>query len=439
MKNTWRTADNLIDKYDKRDKSFDDIEDFDDFAIEILAEKPLDELLSEHGLTREQALSEEEAERRYYNELANKLEIKSREFPWIWIELIDKCESDLYEDKIKLLLWLTAGGSFTDGTDDELTAKENKDLLIRRHFGVKERVTELERHFESLREYIPKFAEILAKIDSIKKVKSGSTNKTDVDQVFSVICDNGFDAKCGNTEVLHDNLLVVSLIIETHDFLKTIKPLIYFQVYVRQRNKLLNEDGFIPNLKSIFKYREYGIFDNNEKNFNQYAECCRLYILLKGCFSDADEKLCDTGFLYCSNLADWYHEIGYMDYRSEIPDGIPFTTYALIREMSVLCFDKSIYEDNIEKLEKWRRQYRKLYIEAVNAVEDIRFKELGEFAELGEGYCQQFFNEDIKKCVKNEDQHKAAWGLLVYVTEKSFDELLALEICGIFDKYYFNI
>lgn len=438
MKNIWKRTDDLNDKYEKRNKLFDDIEDFDDFAIENLADKSLNELLSEHGLTREQALSEEEVERVFYDQLADKLGIKSREFPWIWIELIDKCKSDLTEDKIKLLLWLTAGGSFTDGIDDELTAKETEDILIRRRFGLKERVTELERYFDSLRENIPQFAEILAKIDSIKKVKFGSTNKTEVDQVFSLICDNGFDANYDNN-ALENNLTAISQMINVYDFLKPIKPLVYFQVYVRQQKKLLTDDGFIPNLKSIFKFREYGIFDNNEKNFNQYAECCRLYILLKGCFPDADEKLCDTGFLYCSNLADWYHELGYMEYRSEIPDGIPFTNYALVREMSALCFEKPMYEDNVEKLEKWRRQYRKLYIEAVNAVEDIRFKELGEFAELGEGYCQKFFNEDIKKCVKNEDQHKAAWGLLVYVTEKSFDELLALEICGILDKYYFNI
>lgn len=443
MKNIWHIADDLNDKYEKRNKSFDDLEDFDDFAIENLAnEQPLDEILSERKITLKEALSKEKAERDFYDKLANKLDIKSREFPRIWIELIEKCENCPTEDNIKLLLWLTAGEGFTDETDSEFTAKEAEEQLIRRRIGIEKRVAELESYFCNLRECVPKFAEIISGIDSVKTDKfdlmDKNTDDKDVERVFSIINNNGFSVKSVDPEALHGNLMAISLMIGEYDFLKPIKPLVYFQVYVRQHKKLLNNVGFIPNLKSVFQYREYGIFGNNEKNFNQYAEYCRLYILLKSCFPDADEELCDTGFLYCSNLASWYHELGYIDYSCDILDGIPFTTYAMVREMNVFCFDKPMYADSLEKLEKWRRQYRNLYIEAVKAVDDIRFEELGEFAELGERYCERFFNEDFSKCVKNENHQEAAWGLLVRETERRFDELLEQKICGIFDKYYIN-
>ena len=162
-----------------------------------------------------------------------------------------------------------------------------------------------------------------------------------------------------------------------------------------------------------------------------------MYILLKSCFPDADEELCDTGFLYSSNLAYWHYELGYMNYKSEIPDGIPLTSYAMIREMTVFCFEDSVYEDNnIEGLENHRKKYPNLYCEIVNAVEDIRFEELEKFAELGERFCDKFFNKDLKKYIKNEGQHEAAWGLLVRETERRFDELLEQKICDILDKYY---
>lgn len=441
LKNLWRTADEMNDKYEKRNTAFDDIEDFDDLAIKNLANESVDKLLSENGITKKQAVSAEAAERSSYDELANRLGIRSREFPWIWIELIEKCNSELSEDNIKFLLWLTAGGSFVHNADDELSAKEYEELSIRQWLGIKERRAELEDYFSNLRSNIPKYAKILNQIDHIKYYELGLTNESDAERVFSTICRNGFDTKYSSSNVLRDNLSVISQLIEKYVFLKPIKPLVYLQVFVRQQKKLFTGEGYIPNLKIFFEFREYGVFNNNEKNFDQYAEYCRLYVLLKGCFPDMDEGLCDTGFLSCSNLASWYHELGYLGYRSEIPDGIPFTIYALIREMCVFCFGLSTV-DNAEMLEIWRRKYPRLYkeiVEIVNDVDNIRFEELGEFAEQGTAYCDKLFSEKIKNCVKNEEQHKAAWGLLVRETERRFDELLEQEICDILDKYYFNV
>ncbi len=434
MKNIWQKADKLLEEYKNRNSDWDEPEDLDDFAIEALAEEPIDTLLSERGLTREQALSKAKAERDTYNALAERLGIESREFPWLWIELIGKCESDLTEDSIELLLWLTVGGSFSDDTDD-FTEREAEDFAIRRYIGVKDRAAELKNYFNDLHEKLSEFAEIIDQINSIKTFKTGSSDETDVERVFSVMCENDFAEKCDNRELFYNNLEMISQMINKYDFLKPIKPLVYFHTYVRQQNKLLNKDGFIPNLKKLFEERNYGILENNEKNFKQYAEYCRLYILLKGCFPDADEKLCDTGFMCCSNLANWYHELGYMDYTCDLPEGIPFTPYEVIREMGVFCFDESMRPDSPGKLKKWRKRYHSLYIEAIRVVENIRFEELGDFAELGEKYCQKFFSGEFLELVTSEN-HDAAWGLLVYETERRFDELLEYKIFDIFDKYY---
>lgn len=437
MKNIWRIADDLTEKYEKRNTLFDDIEDFDDLAIANLFYEPLDELLSGCGITRKQALSEEAAERRSYDELAKKLGIKTREFPWIWIELIKQCESCPTEDHIKFLLWLTAGGSFA-GADDELTTKEANEVLIRQWIRVNKRMAELKNHLFYLKKSVPEFAKILADIDRIKTVHLGTANDLDVDRVFSVIRDNVSDTNF-KKDLLCNNLMAISQIIDKYDFLKPIKPLVYFQAYVRQNNKLLNK-VFSPDLiKKMFESKAYKIFENNGKNFEQYAEFCLLYVLLKDCFPDADEKLCDMGFICCSNLTDWYHDLGYLGYSCDLPDGIPITTYALVRDMSVFCFDKSIYSGNNENLEKWSRQYQNLNMEVINAVDEIQFEELGEFAENGTGYCEKFFSEKIKNCIKNEDQHKAAWGLLVRETERRFDELLEQKICDILEKYYLKV
>ncbi len=434
MKNIWQSVDKLLKDYEKRKSDFDELADFDDIAIEMLAEEPLDTLLSKREITREQALSDAKAELDTYNALAERLGIASRELPWLWIELIGKCESDPTEDSIRLLMWLTVGGSFSDDTDD-FTEREAEDFAIRRYIGVKNRAAELKDYFNDLHEKFSEFIKILIEVDSVKTFKFGSADKNDVERVFSVILENGFAEKCDDTEVLHNNLWALSQMINKYDFLKPIKPLVYFQAYVRQQNKLLNKDGFIPNLKKLFEERNYGILENNEKNFKQYAEYCRLYILLKGCFPDMDEKLCDTGFMCCSNLASWYHELGYMDYTCDLPEGIPFTPYEVIREMGVFCFDESMRPDSPGKLKKWRKRYHSLYIEAIRAVENIRFEELGDFAELGEKYCQKFFSGEFLELVTSEN-HDAAWGLLVYETERRFDELLEYKIFDIFDKYY---
>lgn len=440
MKNIRHNADKLLEEYEKRNSGFDEPADFDDFAIEMLAEEPLDALLSEREITREQALIEAKAERDTYNALAERSGIKSRKFPWLWIELIEKCEkceSDLTEDNLGLLLWLVAAGRFSDDTDG-LTDTEVEEFTIRQWLGVKDRMTGVKNYLNVLREKIVEFVKIIDLIDSAKTFDFGSSDKKDVERVFSALIENGFAEKCIDRNILHANLDAISQIINKNDYLKPVKPLVYFQTYVRQQKKLLNKErDFVPNLKKLFEYREYGIFDNNEKNFKQYAEYCRLYILLKDIFSDADIRLCDVGFMCCSNLAYWYHELGYMDYTCNLPEGIPFTSYEVIREMSVSCFDKSMYSDHVEMLEKWRKQYRQLYIEAIKAVENIRFEELGDFAELGEKYCQKFFCGDFLDHVTTEN-HDAAWGLLVYEMERRFDELLEQKICNIFDKYYIN-
>lgn len=365
LENFWHNVDSLIEEYEKRKSSRDELDDFDDFAIEALDYEPLDKLLSERKITREKALFGRIAERDFYSGIAERLGIKSRINPWIWLEVIEQCESSPTADGIKLLLWLVAGGRFTDEIDDGFTAEENDDFLIRRWLGANEQAADLERYFNVLREKTIQFSKITDGINSVKTLDFGSTNTVEVERVFSVICENGFAENCVDNEILHNNLETVSQIIDACDFLKPIKPLVYFQIYVRQRNKLTNTADYVPNLKSLFNQRIYDIRKNNDKNFKQYAEYCVLYDLLKKQLS-ADYELCDAGFQHCSNLADWYHNLGYMNYKwcgsENITPEIPISPQNLLREMCPDFLDDPLPES--------------AYPEIYENLDDLSFEEL---------------------------------------------------------------
>lgn len=423
MKDFQRELNELMRKFNNTEYDL-----LDDFAVQEMGDEPLDKLLSERGITFEQALSEEKSERERYRADAQKHGLTDLEPPLVWSEIIRLCKEDNSGSCLEILLWLLTGGRFSEKRDDEL----GDDFAVRRWLGVSGRKAEYAGYINTYKDSIDKFAEILRAAETVKFIARGSSG-TDSERVFSLLCGSGFAEDCKNRQVLRDNIADLDGMISAYEFLQPIKPLIYFQTCVKRRSKLLNSTDFSPNLKKLFEYTEYDIFEDNGKNFVQYAVYCELYVRLKALLSDSDAGMCDAGFMYCSNLADWYHSLGAMGYECDIPEGIPFTIEAAVSEMCVSCFDEPSsldFIDNSEPFEGQQSKYPVLLRKAEKAADAICFDELREFAEDSTGFCEKLFTEEYAASVSARN-HSAAWGILIRAVERKFDELLENEIISI--------
>ena len=328
----------------------------------------------------------------------------SRNTPEGWAEIIGLCKSETTPERLETLFHMMLGT----------------------------RAAEFSEFYNGFKTNLIKFGLILDELESGKINEFYTENKSECERVFALLCENGFAESGDKSEILRDNLVVLGGLISANEFLAKIKPLVYFQTLVNHKKKMLLKSEFSPNFKKLFNRKDYLIDEDNGKSYKQFAEYCDLYVQLKNCFPNVDSGLCDIGFLYCSNLADWYHSLGWRGYKCDIPDGIPFTIEAAVREMFVICFDEP--SGDYRMLEKWRTEYSTLKDEAEKAVEAIRFEDLREFLENRAKFCERFFTGEFMECV-NAENHDAAWGLLIRAAELRFDELLEEEIIGVLYDY----
>lgn len=327
-----------------------------------------------------------------------------RNTPESWAEIIGLCKSETTPERLETLFGMMS----------------------------RTRAAEFSEFYSGFKKNLLEFVLILDELESGKINEFYTENKSECERVFALLCENGFAESGDKSEIFRYNLAALSGLISANDFFDKIKPLVYFQTLVNHKKKMLSRSGFSPNFKKLFNRKDYLIDEDNGKSYKQFAEYCDLYVRLKSCFPNVDSGLCDMGFLYCSNLADWYHSLGWRGYECDIPDGIPFTIEAAVREMFVTCFDEP--SGNCEMLEKWRRKYSTLHEKAESAVECIRFEDLREFSESRAKFCERFFTGEFMEYV-NVENHDAAWGLLIRAAELRFDELLEEEIIGILYDY----
>ncbi|MGN0684121.1 MAG: hypothetical protein ACI4JY_10640 [Oscillospiraceae bacterium] len=430
MKSIWHDVNRLSEKY-ATESEFSDVS-LDDFVLDTLSEESsLDTLLLDCGLTYEQALSKMIEDAEYYKELAKRCGLTEDKFqaPFVWAEIVGLCKDEMTAERLEMLIWLMSGGRLCEKQDEEL----DENFYVWRWLGVRKRVLEFSEFFNGIAAKLPEFASVLSEIERIKKTPSCTGDEAECEHVFAMLCDNSFVYDNADLEILRNNLIALSELISAHKFLEKLKPLVFFQAYVKHTKKLFFKSDFIPNLKKLFERKEYSIGHDNGKNYKQFAEYCDLYVRMKSCFPNADYTLCDAGFLYCSNLADWYYSLGAMGYECDIQEGIPFTIEAAVCEMCVSCFDEPLSLDfigNSELFESQRAKYPVLQRKAEKAAEAIRFDELREFAEDSVGFCEKLFTEEYAVSV-NAGNHDAAWGILVRAVERKFDELLENEIISI--------
>lgn len=422
MESIFKTVDKLIKEYPEGD--------LDDLMIELEQNNPtLDECLEQFGYTRDEALAAAHAAVVHHADHAKEFGIEILEYPYLWAELSEKCK-EMSDKKLELILWLMAGGRLTernDLTDDEVIA----DWL-----HVTRRAEEIKRHLDRFIKTAVDFSDITVKLTRSKIKEPPKNTKAEAECILKLLMDKGY-AENFIKDILSDNIITVSGIISGLPFLEPIKPLIYFQIYAKHRKKMFGTKDFLPNIKKIFTERQYDLTKDNGKNFKQYAIYCALYSDLKKCFPKANVALCDTGFLLCSNLADWWHSIG-AEYTRNPNMNIPLTIDGLIMEQCVTCFEKSEVGRTMnvspEQLIKWRESNKKLCENAQKLIQNIKFSDLLTFVDNSTEFCAKLFDQKLLEG-DNHIDYDIAWTLFVQEVEERFDELLEEELSLMISKW----
>lgn len=107
---------------------------------------------------------------------------------------------------------------------------------------------------------------------------------------------------------------------------------------------------FLPNLKAVFRYRAYNIYNDNGKNFNYYQSYVELYKNLRRFYiedNNIDISLCDFCFANLCPLSEWYYT--YCRPDSIIPMNIKVK---LINTVKIYFSDIICYNDyNVKEFE----------------------------------------------------------------------------------------
>lgn len=222
------------------------------------------------------------------------------------IILIDICkQTDFYKDAGIFRLYSMA-------VNDRILLFENitdKEQMILCWLDIKDKVDELMAYLQSLPVYRNRLENL------VKSIKKSPTEKADLEEqanLYKMSLEHGFIYKYGYKNNLYlNNVGELVRLVNSNEQLKSVKPYVYSAVISRKHKMLLERADYTPNLKDVFKYKEYKIYDDNGKNFDTYQSYLELYEQLQRHYSDDQEV--DIGFSdYCfanlSNLSEWYHE-----------------------------------------------------------------------------------------------------------------------------------
>ncbi len=355
------------------------------------------------------------------------------EKPMIWYDLVNLCKQELTESKLELLVWLMSGGEFAIA--DSFANRNGKRHIAQCWITWCVNISWLKEQLSLRRKKNAEFAEILRSVTHNKRNNAIKTSEDHL-RVFRMLCDIGYADDCYKKENLQNNLECIDSLMSEHPCLLPIAPLVYFQMCVYKKKKLFTQDGYTPVLKNLFNRKEYIINRDNGKNFESYADYCELYIDLIDCFPQADKPLCDAGFIYCSNLADWCFA------EAEDDGRIPLTAYGITEAMEITLFDNPS-EDipawremnvDVEQLWDWQEKYTEIKRAAENATANLNFSELPEFLRDSGGFLSRLFEGDFLASVKPKYFTEARHILLDEIIIR-FYLLLDREIGGILAKY----
>lgn len=221
------------------------------------------------------------------------------------IILIDICkQTDFYRDEGMFRLYCMAAADrillFEDITD--------KEQMILCWLDIKDKVEELMAYLQGL----PVYRSRLEKL--VKSIKKSPTEKTDLEEqanLYRMSLEHGFIYKYGYKNNLYlNNVGELVRLVNSNEQLKSVKPYVYSAVLSRKHKMMLERADYTPNIKDVFKYKEYKIYDDNGKNFDTYQSYLELYEQLQRYYSDdpeVDIDFSDYCFASFSNLSEWYH------------------------------------------------------------------------------------------------------------------------------------
>ena len=89
---------------------------------------------------------------------------------------------------------------------------------------------------------------------------------------------------------------------------RIIAPFFFYQIMVKHTKRLATKSDFLFSPKSLWKYMNYNIFTNNEKNYKSYKRSCKLFKHLCKYYKtdiNINIQLCRYGFCHSSNLIEW--------------------------------------------------------------------------------------------------------------------------------------
>ena len=297
--------------------------DYEEFDRMVDEAESLDELLNRKGITKERAL---QAADTYKNSVINAIKIACPDTAHKAL-IIDKICNRINcgdTEKLKLLCDVAADTGLLFGDYDE------EDTILK-WAGSKELFEALFSLIETRKEKVSRYREI-ANCTAKKKEEIGGS-----EAVFNLLVANGYAEDCENLSILKDNLSAVENAIGSLKGFDEIAPFVYFQLLVRNANKMLSKEDYSFNPKSIFIYKSYVIDNDNGKNFDRYTDYCTLYADLCDLFPKCDKELCDVCFLLTSNLGDWIAE-------NIESDCLPLYFGSYYDSLCISAFDNGIYE-----------------------------------------------------------------------------------------------
>lgn len=222
------------------------------------------------------------------------------------IILIDICkQTQFYSDEGMFRLYCMAAA-------DRILLFENitdKEQMILCWLDIKDKAEELMAYLQGL----PVYRKRLEKL--VKCIKKSPTEKADLEEqanLYKMSLEHGFIYKYGYKNNLYlNNVGELVRLVNSNEQLKSVKPYVYSAVLSRKHKMMLERADYTPNIKDVFKYKEYKIYDDNGKNFDTYQSYLELYEQLQRYYSDdpeVDISFSDYCFATLSNLSEWYHE-----------------------------------------------------------------------------------------------------------------------------------
>jgi len=404
---------------------FHEFDELDEVASEYFPS--LEERLAARVLTREQALELALQNLSEYPTLAKKCGLIYWNKPYIWTDLISLCRQEISPVRLKLLIWLCVDGRLIKpGSDDE---------LISGWITCTKRSAKLTEFLTERRKKNAQFHEIMKLSQTAKQCGMSSSDERHL-RVFNALCEMGYADGCSDRNILLNNLACIGGMITEFPFLEPIAPLVYYQVCVQNSRKLLEKPDCLPTLKNLFRYQEYNITHDNGKNNEQYLDYCEIFVVLKDCFPEADEPLCNAGFLQLSNLAEYCFE------HAESGGRIPLTADGIAKTLPLCLFDVSSQEIPI-----WRnmeldkcdffgltKRYSVIWNTAEKAASKLLLTDISKFVEHGEELVADLLTGDISEIVRVSSLDIAR-KLLVYAVKCRFESLLCENVGAVLHEY----